>query len=172
MLNEELHKALSKFARDVVKQSKRNLKSKKSTGKLSRSLDYDIKVSKNSFSLDFLMEAYGSFIDKGVSGKNKKYNTPFKYKNKRPPSSKFDKWTIRKGIAPRDSEGKFINRKSLNYLIARSIYYNGIKPSLFFTKPFEKAFKNLPDDLIKAYGLEVDEFLDHTLNELFKDANL
>jgi hypothetical protein len=54
--------------------------------------------------------------------------------------------------------GRFLSYQSTAYLIARSIYQKGIKPSLFFTKPFVAAFKRLPDELIKAYsiGLEKD----------------
>jgi len=29
-----------------------------------------------------------------------------------------------------------------------SIYKKGMAPTLFFTKPFEKHFKNLPDELL------------------------
>jgi len=49
-------------------------------------------------------------------------------------------------------------------MIARSIYNNGIKPSLFFTKPFKKAFTNLDKDIIKAYKLDVEELLKFTTN--------
>jgi hypothetical protein len=44
--------------------------------------------------------------------------------------------------------------QSTAWLITRSIYSKGIKPSLFFTKPFEAAYKNLPNVLIEKYGLE------------------
>ena len=81
-----------------------------------------------------------------------------------PPPSKMDKWIVKKGIAPRDKDGKFISRKSLQFMIARSIYNNGIKPSLFFTKPFEKAFKGLSNDLIKAYKLDVEQLMKNTIN--------
>jgi hypothetical protein len=33
---------------------------------------------------------------------------------------------------------------------------------LFFTKPFEKAFDNLPPELIKNFGLDIDDLLDFT----------
>jgi hypothetical protein len=103
--------------------------------------------------MNFEMNEYGFYQDKGVSGVKKKYNTDFKYTNKMPPAKAFDKWIVRKGLAPRD-KGKFQSRKSLSYLIARSVYINGIKPSLFFTKPFEKAYKRLPNDLVEAFGLD------------------
>ena len=158
---------LNRFAKYVVQQSRTNLtKGKKNSSKaLYNSLDYDLNVSPNSFSMSFLMEDYGIFQDKGVSGIKKKYNTPYSYTNKMPPPSKMDKWIVRKGLKGiRGKDGKFISRKSLQFMIARSIYNNGIKPSLFFTKPFEKAFKNLDKDIIKAYQLDVEELLKFTTN--------
>ena len=158
---------LNRFAKYVIQQSRTNLtKGKKnSSKKLYNSLDYDINVSPNSFSLSFLMEDYGVFQDKGVSGIKKKYNTPYSYTNKMPPPSKMDKWIVRKGLkGVRGKDGKFISRKSLQFMIARSIYNNGIKPSLFFTKPFKKAFTNLDKDIIKAYQLDVEELLKFTTN--------
>ena len=50
-------------------------------------------------------------------------------------------------------------------MIASNIYNRGLKPSLFFTKPFEQGFKKLPDELLEAYGLDVEEFLQFTLNK-------
>ena len=144
---------LNKFAKYVIQQSRTNLtKNKKnSTKALYNSLDFKYKAVNGGIGIQFLMDEYGIYQDKGVSGKKKKYNTPFSYKDKMPPSSAFDKWSVRKGIAPRDKSGKFIPRKSINFLIARSIYNKGIKPSLFFTKPFEKAYKDLPKDLVKGF---------------------
>ena len=158
---------LNRFAKYVIKQSRTNLtKGKKNSSKtLYNSLDYDLNVSPNSFSMSFLMEDYGIFQDKGVSGIKKKYNTPYSYTNKMPPPSKMDKWIVRKGLkGVRGKDGKFISRKSLQFMIARSIYNNGIKPSLFFTKPFKKAFTNLDKDIIEAYKLDVEELLKFTTN--------
>ena len=158
---------LNRFAKYVITQSKANLTrgKKNSSKKLYNSLDYDLNVSQNSFSMSFLMEDYGVFQDKGVSGIKKKYNTPYKYTNKMPPPSKMDKWIVRKGLkGVRGKDGKFISRKSLQFMIARSIYNNGIKPSLFFTKPFQKAFTNLDKDIIEAYRLDVEELLKFTTN--------
>jgi hypothetical protein len=55
--------------------------------------------------------------------------------------------------------------KSTAFLIAGGIFKNGIKPSLFFTKPFEKAFERLPDELVEAYGLDVEQFLKYTITK-------
>lgn len=168
---ENVQKELNRFAKYVVTQSRSNLtRQKKNASKqLWQSIDYDLKVSKNSFQLEFLMENYGIFQDKGVSGTEKKYNTPYKYTNKMPPPSKMDKWIVKRNLkGVRDKNGKFISRKSLQFMIARSIYKKGIKPSLFFTKPFEKAFKNINEDLIEAYKLDVQKLMETTIKDNLK----
>jgi len=40
---------------------------------------------------------------------------------------------------------------------------------MFFTKPFKYAFKNLPNELIDAYGLEAQETFDTIMKENFKN---
>ena len=35
---------------------------------------------------------------------------------------------------------------------------------MFFTKPFEREFAKLDQDLVEAFGLDIDEFLEQTLN--------
>jgi hypothetical protein len=175
MLKKETEKYLNDFAKYVIQQSRSNLtKGDKNVNKnLYNSLDKEIEVGANSFRLAFLMEDYGKFQDKGVSGIEQKYNTPFSYKSKggkrglkgMPPPKAFDKWNIKRGLAPRDEKGKFLSRKQTNFLVALKVFKKGIKPSLFFTKPFEKAFERLPDELIEAYGLDVEQFLEYTINK-------
>jgi len=129
---------LNRFAKYVIQQSRTNLtKSKKNSSKeLYNSLDYDLNVSPNSFSMSFLMEDYGIFQDKGVKGKtssNKAPNSPFKFG-----SGRGKKGGLTEGI------DKWVRRK--------------------FTKPFQKAFKNLDKDIIEAYKLDVEELLKFTTN--------
>ena len=138
---------------------------KNSSGALHKGLKADLEIySTGNFALSFDLGKYGEFQDKGVSGKKKKYNTPFSYKSKMPPSKVFEKWIKNKGIKGRDKKGRFITTKSLKFLIARGIFNNGIKPSLFFTKPFENEYKKLSGDLVEAFGLDIDEFLKYTVN--------
>ena len=169
MEKSEVQKALERFRDHVVSISKRNLtnKQKNSSKKLYNSIQGKVKANPNSFELEFSMEDYGVYQDAGVSGTKKKYNTPYSYKSKMPPVKAFDKWLVRKGIAPRD-KGKFTSRKSLAFLIARSVYRNGIKPSLFFTKPFEAAYKNLPQELIDKYGLDAIELFNEQIDEILR----
>lgn len=165
----ETKEALNKFAKYVIQQSRSNLtrNNKNYTKSLYDSLKSDVNVSANSFSLSFIMDEYGVFQDKGVSGTEKKYNTPFSYKQKMPPIKPLADWAKFRNIRLRNEKGQFKkgNYNTIGYLISRSIFKKGIKPSLFFTKPFERAFDNLPDELVYAFGLDFDNFMDFTIKQ-------
>ena len=170
---EETQKSLDTFRKYVIQQAKSNLsKSKKnSSKKLYNSINGVSKVNPNSISLYFEMLDYGVYQDKGVKGLKSNYvenkNTPYSYKKGVPSRQmlkNLDKWIVKKGIAPRNKDGKFINRQGLKFAIAKSIFNKGIKASFFFTKPFEKAYKNLPNELISAYGLDITKIFTDTID--------
>jgi hypothetical protein len=166
--NKNTKEYLNAFAKYVIQQSRSNLTkgNKNVDKKLYNSLDKEIEVGANSFRMAFLMEDYGAYQDKGVSGTQKKYDTPFSYKSKRPPLKPIQDWVTKRRFQFRNKEtGKFMSYKSTAFLITKGIFKNGIKPSLFFTKPFEKAFERLPDELVEAYGLDVEQFLEYTINK-------
>lgn len=182
MDNKETYKYLNDFAKYVIQQSRSNLTkgNKANTKALYNSLDSEINVSANSFRLEFLMEDYGMFVDQGVKGsdpskvsKNAKItgqqapNSPYSFKTKRPPSKFLEQWAKQKNFRLRDKKGKFSKGdfKTIGIILAKNIWARGIKPSLFFTRPFEAAFKNLPDELVQAYGLDVEQFLQYTINK-------
>ena len=174
---EKFKEALELFRNQVINEAKANLRSlNKGGGDLERSIQgTDIKVTSRSLEFEIKMAYYGVFQDKGVSGVKKKYNTPYSYTTKMPPPNKLDKWIVRKGLAPRE-KGKFTGRKiskvgfqkSIQFLIARSIFYNGIKPSLFFTTPFKKYAKDLPSILETAFALDTEEFLGFVTKQQLK----
>ena len=97
---DEVEKILNKFAKYVVQQARTELtkKKKNSSKTLYKSIDYRVNKYKDSIDLLFNMEEYGFFQDLGVSGKKKRYRTPYSYKTKMPPSKAFSKWVIRKGL--------------------------------------------------------------------------
>jgi hypothetical protein len=168
---ENLKKSLEVFRDAVIQQAKLNLKgqNKVSSGNLYNSIKgSEVKVSANSIEFSIEMEDYGTFIDKGVNGKKSAYTTPYSYKDKMPPPSKLDKWIVKRGIAPRDKNGKFIDRKSLQFAIAKSIFNNGIKPSLFFTKPFEEQYKKLEGQLDNILFRDAEEMIQFITKQNFK----
>jgi len=169
----EVKSYLADFGKYIVQQSKSNLtkKGKKDTGELYNSIGYELQVSKNSFRLSFKMADYGQFVDqgvKGVSSSAKAPNSPFKFGSGTGMSGGLSKgidgWVKRKRIQfTNRGNGKFLSYEETKRRIINSIWNKGIRPSNFFNRPFELAFKKLPDELLEAYGLEVDTFLKDTL---------
>ena len=163
---ERTEKLLNDFAERVIELSRKNLKG--SSGNLSKSLSYHLKLHKSgALDMDFLSAGYGTFIDKGVrgatgkahprDGKIRGLGSPYKYGTRQPPSSALDKWVVRKGLTgTRDSKGRFIGRKSLQFLITRSIYLSGLRATLFFTKPFNKGLQRFTDKFLNAFALDVE----------------
>ena len=153
----EFEKALKKYADFVIKKSQQNLSkggkfgSYNKSGALSKTLDYKINKGK----VTFRGLKYGEYLDQGVKGAKSTYpessTSPFRYRNLRPPASVFDKWTIKSSIAPRDKKGRFLKRKSLNYIIANSIFKKGIRATMFFTKPFEEALPLFEDEIMEGF---------------------
>tara|TARA_R110002126_G_scaffold108721_3_gene245422 strand:- start:10832 stop:11350 length:519 start_codon:yes stop_codon:yes gene_type:complete len=167
MTYENLKDALAEVRDLIVMESKQNLiAAKKGGGALEDSIK-GTPVTEDNDTLKFqiLMEDYATFVDKGVSGTETKYDTPYSYTDKMPPPSSLDKWTVRKGIAPRDDKGRFMPRKTLQFLIARSIFKNGIKPSLFYTKPYHKYLKSISKRLEKQYRVDVMDFTEFIIKE-------
>lgn len=179
---------MQKFARNVVTEAKKNAPQNKTTGRLRDSIyASEPKVTQDFSMVTFFMEDYGKFQDVGVKGTKsgesvgKKYYgsqaREYKYTDHMPDPAKLDKWVVRKGLAPRDPKGRFTGRavntvgfrKSITFLIAQSIKAKGIKPTLFFTKPFMKYFKNLPIEVAQAYGKDFETFVKF---ELLKDGNI
>jgi len=162
---DKLNNELKAFRDYVIKQARTNLtKLKKNSSKgLYDSLKGTIEGGKDDLSLIFEMEFYGQFQDLGVDGKRVKHGAPFSFKDKMPPPSALDKWIVNKGIAPRDKQGRFMTRKQTQFMIARGIFLKGIKPSLFFTKPFEDGVKRAGKDFQRALQQDVAIYMDETI---------
>ena len=154
------NEVIRKFAKYVIQQSRTNLtKGKKNVDKtLYNSLSFEQKQNQDIFSLDMFMMDYGKFQDKGVNGKNKSYGSIYSFRNKKPPMQPLADWAKKRGIRLRDEKGRYKkgNYRTIGFILQKSIYEKGIKPSLFFTKPFEKAWGLLPEQLIEAYGKDMD----------------
>jgi hypothetical protein len=159
--------ALQKFVDGVVKQARTNLTNRKKNAskKLYNSIKGESEVYENSIRIGFSMEDYGFFQDQGVNGKKKQQGSRFSFRDKMPPPNKLDKWIVRRGIAPRDAKGKLLPRKSIQFMIAKSIFNKGIKPTMFFSDALATKLKKLPTELINPYVLTVENILDIAIKE-------
>lgn len=156
---------LDKIAKDIIKQSRANLTRRKITaqGQLYRSLQSNVQVFQNSIAIEVLMEHYGKYVDQGVSGTERRFDTPFSYRDKMPPVSVFSSWIVKRGIAPRNERGEFLSRRSLQFAIAKTVYKRGIRPTRFYTDAVESAMKRIPDEIAEAYALDLEFFIKQNL---------
>ena len=167
----EIKKELKRFSDRVVKGAKKNASKFSASGDLKNSIQYDLKVHNQSFSLSFYMVDYADYLDKGVRGaggvrkttskfnrsnnkgklwKIKAKDSPYSYSNKMPPVDALKKWSRDKGLNP--------------YAVQKAVYHQGIEATNFFSDAFEKEFVRLSDEVVEAFGLDIDEFLEQTLN--------
>ena len=160
-----LERYLHSFGKQIVKQAKENLSKADKKGALANSIDFFVIKKGGSITVRFKMNSYGAFVDKGVSGTDKKRSykdykgktksSPFKYKAKQPPSGIIEKWIKRKGLKGRDKKGRFITHKSLSFLIARSIKKKGIQGISFFQKPLMLGMKQFSSKFGKAIADDI-----------------
>ena len=164
-------KYLQKFSDYVMQQARSRLTKKNHnvSNELYNSIGYRIVKNAQGYRIDFFMEDYGKFINEGVKGVNSNYtvnkNSPFSYK----PSSNligleyatgiFAKWAKFRGLQPRDKKGRFGSYKTMGFILAQSIKKKGIKATMFFTEPFNKAVERLPDELLESFILDIEQEL-------------
>ena len=173
----ETREALNKFAKYVIQQARTNLTKKKTdptsnyTKELYNSLEYLPFIKGDDIGVKFFMEDYGVFQDRGVKGvkggsslSNFSYKTSsdligleYQTSNKGKQLGMFGKWAKFKRYQARDKKGRFVSYKSTGYALANIIKNYGIKPSMFFTKPFERAFKNLPLELQDSFVNDIEK---------------
>ncbi len=162
MKTENIENYLNSFGKQVVNRAKGNLQKSKGGGtNLESSIRFEIVSDAKGFTVQFYMESYGTFVDKGVSGNKKKrkfkdyknqlISSPYSYTSKQPPPNILAKWISKKGIKGRDKKsGKFISNLSLAFIIGRKIKRDGIQGISFFQKPLALGLKQYGKDLLGA----------------------
>ncbi len=191
---DNLTQALRRYRELIIKESREELSrlGKKNSGGL-----YDkikpgkVIVRPNSLEFSIKMPFYSAFVDQGVKGadpsrvspnaKEKKQqapNSPYKFGSGKYRGtfdsfvSKMTDFAKRKNIRFRNKKGEFVagGYSSMGYVIASNIYNRGLKPSLFFTKPFEKYFgQQVPQEITDAFGLDVSNFIAFMIKQNFID---
>ena len=181
--------AMQKLGNNVVREGKAILKKEKKTTKqntLYRDFDYTVRAQKESVSLIFdfgRASDYWDFVDEGVRGtgstKGRSKTTgqfmrgqgsPFKFRKKNIARGVIAKWIQNKPIKLRGKDGKFMektkaNIKSAAFLIGRAIAQRGLQRTQFFTRPFTKELNNQTDDIVKAFGDDLDKQLELIIND-------
>ncbi len=173
-------KIVEKFRDYVVSQSRANLskQGKNVTNGLYNVIKGEVVNDNGFFVVGFNLGPYGSFQDQGVKGKSSSLrapNSPFHFGTGSGPkgglTNGIQKWVKARRIQFRDTKtGKFLSYESTAFLITRSIYHKGIKPSLFFTKPFEAGFKKYINvSLLLEFGKDVETIVDYGMETILPD---
>lgn len=166
MKTDNIERYLNRIGKTVVLQTKKSLRKQKGSTKLAESIKYNIDKTKEGYTLQFLMDDYGTFLDKGVSGNKKRQQftdylgktltSPYKYTNKQPPPGILAKWISKKSIKGRDKKtGRFITNLSLAYIIGRKIKRDGIKSLSFFQKPLGRNLKLFSRELLNSFSEDI-----------------
>lgn len=165
---------ISEYIADFIKNAEDNLNKTNSntTGALTDSLDFDLITTATGYTINLNALDYYKFVDEGVRGagaSRKNKTSPYRYKDKMPPISPIAKWIKdnrltarvmdikkygatkreRKAIPPERAQ------KTLAYLIARSIYRDGLTATNFFTDALNDTFKDFGQNLSKALGASI-----------------
>jgi len=175
---------LNSVGKQFVKRSRAILKNKgKGGGRLEKSIRANVKETANGYTLQFFMEDYGTFVDKGVKGAGGTIKTGdhagswggrrwfINYKGKRQDSPyKFGTGTGKKGgltkgigsfikkknLQPRSATGQYMSPKGLRAAIVRVIWIKGIHGISFFQKPLGEAINSVLDsDMLDAIKQDV-----------------
>jgi len=91
-----------------------------------------------------------------------------------PPLSAIDRWSIvKQGLSGvRDQQGRFIPRKTLNFLRARSIAKYGYYKTDFVNKAINNVIDQITEKLGDAAGQYISDLLDESLKVYFQDTGI
>jgi len=169
---DRIDEAVNDWAKGVVRKSRTALSREKgvSTKKLWNSIRYRYWADQGI--IQFFMDKYGAFLDKGVSGTGQIHHrggktTPVAYnkseaspqyqfkRNKKTIGGNLKKWLRSKGM----DDG-------LDFVIRRSVHARGIRPRRFFSDVFEMEMIEFDHTLNEVATVAVEETLDEILEPL------
>ena len=162
-------KAINQFAKGVVNQSRGNLSREKANS--SRTLYSSIRFKYKDGILNFFMEYYGAFLDKGVSGTGKLWlsktkSMPVPY-NKSEASPEFQFKSTKKAIGGNLKD--WLTQKGIDlkyeFPIRRSIHARGIRPRRFFTYAFNQQLKKHDEIIGRAVTNDINDHIDNILRK-------
>ena len=169
---------LDSFGAEVVENAKSNLKAKdKGGGKLEKSIDFKVVPEGNGFVVQFFMEDYGTFVDKGVKGaggtiksgkhkgswggrrhfvnwKGKRQDSPYKFGSGKGKKNGIYKgigsFIRKKGLQPRSEGGQYMTTAGLKIAIVKVLWTKGIHGISFFQKSLMLGMKEYGEHLLGA----------------------
>lgn len=169
----ETEKFLNSYGTSVVKEQRTRLKNagrfpgSKANGPLDKSLSYKPFESRSEFGVNFYMEDYGDYVDKGVQGWKtgrtaSGAKSPYKFKPKNGKRSKggkskfieaLKKWAKKKGI-----------NQGAAYPIRKKIWAEGIETTLFFSLPIARSDKRFKTGLESSMKKDIESTIQNNVS--------
>jgi hypothetical protein len=166
---------VGEYTKEFIARVDKNLKESNSvsSGKLRDSVTFINYPGRDKIKVDYLVADYYKFVDQGVHGRDSSYlksrNSPFRYRNKMPRVTEIEKWIIRnrlaataKDVRKYGAEGKErksiqanISRRTLAFMIAKSIQKKGIEATNFWTNAWNDTFKDFNEKMAQALGNDI-----------------
>jgi hypothetical protein len=190
MKTTNVEKYLKSFGEEVVRGAKANLSSAgKGGGNLEKSIDFKVVPYSNGFVVQFLMEDYGTFVDKGVKGaggtiksgkhkgsyggrrhyitwEGKRKDSPYQYGSGKGKKNGIYKgigsFIRKKGLQPRSEGGQYMTTVGLKIAIVRVLWIKGIHGISFFQKPLGLAMEDSGEKLLEAITKDIMDNLSTT----------
>jgi hypothetical protein len=180
----ELVKASDRFGQSTVQLAKYNLREAGATTRrkqLENSIDYDVIQHPGGIEVDINAAFYGAFVDQGVKGHGRgdwepwnpktqqAPNSLFRFRSWGPPPNVFRDWIRFKPIRSRNPQtGRFMNRKTSAFLMARSAGRFGLRPTYFMTNAIAATLPKFREEIGVAIHKDTQTFINR---EIFKLRN-
>jgi len=131
-MNENLKKYLNAYGDEMITAMKKALKEAgKGNSRLINSLAYKLKMDEDDIDIEFIMEEYSNWVDKGRGP------------GKQPPLNIIQEWANRKGLPAKSA-----------YPIARNIGLFGL-PATNFLDPLRQSKQKMLDGISKAVAKDI-----------------
>jgi len=153
---------VTKWLEGVVKLAKQNLVNSKAiaSNDLAQSINIDpISLTDTSFVVAIVANDYWKFVDLGVKGANSSSrapNSPFQYREKRPPIRPLQEWIALKAIPMEGRDKKAANR-SFAINIANKIRREGLRATNFMSNA-------VTEDMVAVLTENIAEVLGKTIS--------
>lgn len=130
-------------------------KNANASNSLYNSLNFEVKIGKQSINLDISLNNYWKYLEYGCKGMETSYPEAY-YPAHFPPTKAIEEWIKIKPVIPEQRNGKLPTQKQLAYLISRSIYRKGTEPRFIFRDAVDDVWEQLKDALNEAIEKDVE----------------
>lgn len=148
---------LDEFGKQFIDAYRAGLDTKNANASKSlyNSLNFEVKIGKQSINLDILLNDYWKYLEYGCKGTETSYPDAY-YPAHFPPTKAIEEWIKIKPVTPVQKNGKLPTQKQLAFLIARSINKKGIEPRFIFRDAVDDIWEQLKDALNEAIEKDVE----------------